>query len=1161
LSYKYFIAIFVFITTALSLVGQTGLQKSELVVDTCSIRISNYTVLPSSIRVFFATSDLEIPEFAFTLVNNQLVFDEEYCFNVLGERIRLEFRSFPVDLYKEYFLLDSSMLEQRNKEIYIGYDYSPFTQNINPLIEGRGLDYSGSFSRGFAVGNSQSMVLNSRFDLQLLGDLGDGLKISAAISDDNIPIQPQGNTLVLQEFDRVFIEISKDKTAVNAGDYELRSKDSYFMDYYKKLKGLGVENSSDLNNGGVWSNKVNITSSRGKFARQTLQTREGNQGPYRLLGNNNERFIIVLSGTERVYFDGELLRRGLENDYIIDYQSAEITFTANRMISRERRIIIDFEYTDLNYFRTLYSGSSAYENKGFTAIFNFYSEQDSKNATGQLDLDSLDIAIMENSGDNRDLSRRSGVRSIEGRELAANAILYELRTNPDFPVDTNQLILVFSTNPNAQRFTAFFSEVDAGNGSYAVDNQLGANGRVYRYVGPGEGRFEPLIELIPPEKRQMMTAGATYQLNKNNRIGAELALSNLDLNRFSPIDNQDNAGLAALLQWQSRINLDSTGHRFVQNDTKIELLNRNFNPLNPYRPVEFARDWNIKEITNGDELYAESNFQIDINPQNDLLYGFSTYRIDGIFSGNRHKLNTRLNSRGYAFISRTTYTHTEGFDELTDFLRPNFDLSKTFSSALRIGMNYDGEYNFIRDELADTLKLGSNSYDYIKNYIQTDPNKSIAIGYSYNIRTDRFSKVDELLNTLAIREHEVFGKWLIPEKSNLNFSIKTRNFRILEEQLAMGQRPERTLLGAIDHQMNILKNLIVSSTNYQLNSGQEPKLEFVFTEIEPGRGDYIYVGNPQDSIRNINDFRFDPSNPLANYIRIILPNNEFIRTNNISFNQSVRIDPQSYLRNKKDSLGLIGTFFSKFSTLSSFKISKRKMDDGGASNINFLDLSINDTSLVAFNSILTNSVFFNRGNPKYDVTLNFRNNTARNNQLNGAETRGVREEELRTRWNFMRNTDFIVSVANGVKSFDLEIFNERNFIINYYRILPEISWRYSPQLRITGNLRYEDRRQTILKMETAKSTELALSLNHRKANRYALDFRLSMVRINYDGESNVPIEFDLLDGLKNGNNFLWFVSYTQRLGKNLDLNINYEGRKTGISPTVHVARAQIKATF
>ena len=101
--------------------------------------------------------------------------------------------------------------------------------------------------------------------------------------------------------------------------------------------------------------KGSFAISRGKFARQTLPTKEGNQGPYRLQGNNGERFIIVLAGTERVLFNGTLLKRGFDYDYVIDYNRAEITFSPTRVIARDSRVIMEFEYTDISYLRSLYA--------------------------------------------------------------------------------------------------------------------------------------------------------------------------------------------------------------------------------------------------------------------------------------------------------------------------------------------------------------------------------------------------------------------------------------------------------------------------------------------------------------------------------------------------------------------------------------------------------------------------------------------------------------------------------------------------------------------------------------------------------------------------------------------------------------------------------------
>ena len=363
-------------------------------------------------------------------------------------------------------------------------------------------------------------------------------------------------------------------------------------------------------------------------------------------------------------------------------------------------------------------------------------------------------------------------------------------------------------------------------------------------------------------------------------------------------------------------------------------------------------------------------------------------------------------------------------------------------------------------------------------------------------------------------------------------------------------------IGKFDQNFKALHGLFIGTTTYIINSGQEPKTEYFYEKVETGQGDYIYIGNPDSTLINAN-FRYAPDLGTANYIRLTLINNEFITTNNQSISQSLRIEPAQILR-EKDSKG--AKFLKRFASIHTFRVTKKTEDQEGGDN-GFFNFSTDSPNLVSYTSLINNTLFYNRGNPQFDLQLGNKSSQNIYTQISGREDRGISEYFTRARIRVMSSSDLILQSKYGAKTYASELIPSRDFDIQYYQINPEISIRPSSSFRVGALYTYVFRDQQINNQERAISHDFTINSTYRQSSNSNINASLSFVQVKYNGEANSPIEFDLLEGLKNGQNFIWNFLFTKRLSNNIDLNINYEGRKNGDSPVVHIARAQVKATF
>jgi hypothetical protein len=441
-------------------------------------------------------------------------------------------------------------------------------------------------------------------------------------------------------------------------------------------------------------------------------------------------------------------------------------------------------------------------------------------------------------------------------------------------------------------------------------------------------------------------------------------------------------------------------------------------------------------------------------------------------------------------------------------------------------------------------------------------------GVNFSQRFDYQPFANKFNGVSTTDELAVRGSVTKNPNSILNWNMTYRDLKVSDSSLTT-LRPQTTYLGRIEYNFRFWQNFMSGSTLYEIGSGQEQKVEYQYIKVNKGEGQYVWRNRNTDTIPQIDEFEIAPFRDQADYVRVSLFTNQFIRTNNVSFAQSLRVDPKS-ANFASDSSPIFRRFINRFSTNSNIQISRRVKNDfqkdpsvsEPISQWNPFQLAISDVALVALTLNLRNSIFFNRNSTVADFELGQLTNRNRVIVVTGYEERGNTAYFLRNRWNIGRKLTLLNYFSTGTQSNESEAFSNRNYNIAQVKIEPELTWMPSESLRFGFAYKHRNGRNTLINSnERITNNDFALETTWTKTTAAQLRARFALVKINYIGERNTPVEFALLEGLQSGRNLLWNVSYDQTLSRSILLSISYEGRQTGSVQAIHVGRAQVRATF
>ncbi|MGB3165033.1 MAG: hypothetical protein WBA96_15980 [Chitinophagaceae bacterium] len=1127
----------------------SNLRQKTFTIGADSIKVDSISIVPNS----FSIANIPPSDYQLDFINAILYWKKKPSL----ESITITYRVFP-------FQLNPVAQRMRYDSVMNNFYVKPFEFDKGLSNSQRGifdfgtLKAEGSFGRQIGFGNRQDAVLNSTLNLQLSGMLGDSIEIQAAITDNNIPIQPDGTTQQLNEFDQVYLHFRKRNWQLSLGDIDIRQNQGYFLNFYKRLQGISFQTTNRISKNINSKTLVSGSVAKGKFTRNFIEALEGNQGPYRLRGANNEFFFIILANTERVFIDGELMQRGEDQDYIINYNSAEITFTPRRMITKDSRIQVEFEYADRNFLNAnLYLSQEFDINQKLKIRIGAFNNSDAKNSQINQILDDRQRQFLADIGDS---TQNALYPSAVLDTFAVGKILYE---KIYIGLDS---FYQYSTNPALAKYNLSFVDVRQGNGNYVPDFN-GANGKVYRYVAPiagiKQGQYEPVQILVTPKKQQIVNLGLDYTLNKNTFLKAEIATSNTDINTFSSKDNGDDRGWAAKFSFGNEKIFSSVKRLRLTTGVDYEYVQSKFKPLERLRTVEFSRDWGLPfTLKPVDENIIRATAGIRDKANHTLNYGFINYNRSDKYNGVQNSLQHTADWKGWQVNNQFVITNfNSAFDNGT-FLRPTIDISKQLKqfNNWRLGFKYSLEQNEVRNKTVDTLTPFAFSFDTYSVYLKSDEAKKNKYGISFFTRSDKYPVGKDLIRGDRSLNLNLQAELLSNQKRQFYLNTTFRKLKVYDGAVSK-QKEDETILGRAEYVMNEWKGLLNGNILYEVGAGQEQRRDFAYLEVPAGTGQFAWNDYNNDGVQQLNEFELAAFVDQAKFIRIFTPTNDFIKANFITFNYSLNINPRAVL-NSPNLKGL-RKFLAKTNLVTSFQTSKKSLAKG-TFEFNPFKYGVNDTALITLSTTILNTFSFNRYNSKWGFDLSNLRNSGKSLLTYGYESRKLNDWLLKWRWNINRSFSLTVNGKKGENALytPSQQFANRNYQLSIYSVEPFLTFIQGTSFRIVTSYKFDSKKNLpFYGGEKSSSHSINVESKYNILQSSSINGKFTFNNIDYKFPANTTVSYIMLDGLLPGKNYLWTLGFSKRLLNNLELNFTYDGRKAGTSKTVHIGRAAITALF
>ena len=582
----------------------------------------------------------------------------------------------------------------------------------------------------------------------------------------------------------------------------------------------------------------------------------------------------------------------------------------------------------------------------------------------------------------------------------------------------------------------------------------------------------------------------------------------------------------------------------------FDYIDKNFETVERYRNVEFSRDWNINnlyDLDRQDQLFLSASLNYQKDSAMVVDYKFENLQLGETYSGSRNSLNAVIALNNTRIYGNGSIMVNKELESENVFYRWYSTVIHEFSKSW-IGGRFD--YESYEKTVNTAIPLGDFNYKYtdLEGFYGIGDSTKVFAEIGYNFRSTDSLKFVEEASSNKVHTYYLKSQLLNNSNTNLSFFINYRNIK------STNARDEKVINSRLAYNQNILNNLLNLQTLFEMQSGNLPQQEFAYEEVEPGKGFYEWIDFNNNGIQELDEFVIAQFQDQAKYVRVLLPTIRFVKTHKNKFSQSVNFNATQW----KNQTG-IKKIISHFSDQAYFLIdSKTKREDD---QIRISPFSNDDENLLNLDLVYKNSLFFNRGIQKFSSVYSFINSRKKSIFVFGDQDVNIKSHQFQ----FLHRIGkfWLMDINGGLSQNNSKsiTYSNRNYNLETVNLHPKVSYLYSNSSRLELFYNFKNKENQLKDFETLKMHVLGLNYQYANKGNFSISANFNLYFNEFVGSTNSPVAYLMLEGLQPGTNITWTTYVQKRLTSFLDLNLNYSGRKSESTKTIHTGNIQLRATF